>query len=150
MFKDVEREIDNEILKRDLLALLDQVFGEEFTADPAHESEIINMEAYLERKKQGITAKELILLHFGLFGKRMSFNDIADHVNLSVPRLAFLEAKAIHKIRTSDHVLLLVEHYGYEFRITVEKWKESMDQKTVAEAMTDKIDALDQLLSSFI
>lgn len=150
VYEDVEREIDNKILKRDLIKLLDVVFEDEDISYTICESDDANIKSCIHRIKQKVTSKDLIILHYGLFGKRMSFNDIANYVDLSVQRLAFIEAEGIHKIRISDHVITLVENYGYDFGITVNKWKENLNYKTFSENMESEIDSLGQFISTFI
>ena len=149
VFQDVDREIDNEILKKDLFELLDAVFGEEFTVDLKNKGEVPNMEAFSERINQGITAKEVLLLHYGLFGKKMTFTQISECVKLSVERLSVIELKALHSIRNSDYIYKLIERYGDEFGITVDDWKEVITSKQIIKTVAENIETIDDLLNSF-
>lgn len=149
VFQDVDREIDNEILKKDLFELLDAVFGEEFTVDLKNKGEVPNMEAFTERINQGITAKEVLLLHYGLFGKKMTFTQISECVKLSAERLSVIELKALHSIRTSDCIYKLIERYGDEFGITADDWKKVISSKQIPKAVAENIETIDDLLNSF-
>jgi hypothetical protein len=107
------------------------------------------MEAFTERINQGITAKEVLLLHYGLYGKKMSFAQISECVKLSVERLSVIEMKAMHSLRISDYIYQLIERHGDEFGITVERWKEAMVSKQIPKVIAEKIENIDDLLNSF-
>lgn len=154
IFQDVERDIDNKILNRDLRQLLDNVFGEEFIVDPWNIPDIQNIKAYQERLNQRITAKEVLLLHYGILGKIMTFSQISDCVDLSIERLSFIEQRALEEIRNSEYIISFIEKYGYEFKISIESWDEARVLKSSPEAMSEKIEekisSIDDLLKACI
>lgn len=123
-----ERKFDNEILKKDLLQLLDNVFGKEFQVNLIDPVLIPSSQALLDKIKDRITPKEIILLHYGLLGKKLSYRAIENRANISVTRLQQIESKAIQTIRTSEHLNPIIDLYGEEFEISSESWnKERMD-----------------------
>lgn len=148
--KDFERAFDNKILKQDLLDLLDNIFGSEFTVDLCDPGVVLNKEALLNKLKNGITPKEVILLHYGLLGKKMSFSGISEHVNLSVERISMIELKAFQTIRTSSYMDEFIDKYGFEFGINKEKWFQSIQDAISFEVVEDRISSIDDLLEELI
>ena len=69
-FNDVEENIDNEILRKDLLQLLDSVFGGEFQYNGMDFTGVENIESLFDKLLDGITAKEVLLLHYGFLEKK--------------------------------------------------------------------------------
>lgn len=150
VFRDVEREIDNELLKDDLIKLLDEVFGEEFTVDLIRLESVENREALFERIEQGITGKEVILLHYGLLGKKMTFAQLSERVNLSPQRLHQIESKAIWTIRKSEQVIPFIEKYGDDFRLNGEAWIQSYHADDSFQTITEKMNSIDELIERLI
>ncbi|KAB3534418.1 sigma-70 family RNA polymerase sigma factor [Alkaliphilus pronyensis] len=148
--KDFERAFDNEILKQDLLDLFENVFGKEFTVDLCDPGTVLNKEALLDKLKDGITPKEVILLHYGLLGKKMSFASISEYVDLSVERISMIELKALQTIRTSDFISEFIDRYGFEFGINKEKWFQSLQEATSFDVVEDRISSIDDLLEELI
>jgi RNA polymerase sigma factor (sigma-70 family) len=148
--KDFERAFDNEILKQDLLDLLENVFGKEFTVDLCDPGTVLNKEALLDKLKDGITPKEVILLHYGLLGKKMPFAAISEYVDLSVERISMIELKALQTIRTSDFIGEFIDRYGFEFGINKEKWFQSLQDAISFDVVEDRISSIDDLLEELI
>ena len=148
--KDFERAFDNEILKQDLLDLIENVFGSEFTVDLYNPSAVLNKEALLDKLKDGITPKEVILLHYGLLGKKMSFASISEYVELSVERISMIELKSLQTIRTSNYIADFIDRYGFEFGITKECWFQSLQEAVSFKVVEDRINSIDDLLEQLI
>jgi RNA polymerase sigma factor (sigma-70 family) len=84
----IEEEIDNEILKKDLLNVIDSVFG----------------------KGRGLI-NNVLIIHYGLIGKAKSFADIAERYGVSGSYVQQIEYNALWKIRKSEPGHALQDKY---------------------------------------
>lgn len=73
-FEQVDAEMDNDILRWDLLNVLDAVFGGEYFSGEAPAMDEPTM-------------KNVVLLHYGLYGNAMPFTDIGNEFGLSAQRM---------------------------------------------------------------
>jgi len=149
-FKEFEHRFDNEILRADLLQLLDDVFGEEFQVDLLNPVLIPGNQALLDKIGDGITPKEVLLLDYGLLGKKMSFHKLSDQINITVTRLRQIESKAIQTIRTSEYLNAIIDQYGEEFRISVDAWKKQRQDNLSFGGVEKQLDHIDNLLNQFL
>ncbi|WP_027938023.1 sigma-70 family RNA polymerase sigma factor [Anaeroarcus burkinensis] len=84
-FEQVDAEMDNDILRWDLLNVLDAVFGGEYFSGEAPAMDEPTM-------------KNVVLLHYGLYGKPMSFTDIGNEFGLSAQRMQQKQNQAMWSI----------------------------------------------------
>jgi RNA polymerase primary sigma factor len=106
-FQKFEDDEYNRVLRNDLLQLLDAVLGG--TVRNTHN---INNECLLKGMQEKPYAKNIMLLHYGLFGKAMTFNEIAQCTNYTASYIGDIESKAIWKIKNSipgKHFMRLYE-----------------------------------------
>lgn len=148
--KDIEKRIDNDILRKDLLSMLDLVFGCEFKFDGINFNEVDNIQSLLEKIEDGITAKEVLFLHYGLFGKSMTLRNIGEAVGLSGMRIEQIESKGIYDIRKSRHGKEFMKKYETEFIDNLKEIRENMDAFDKPENVVNRIELIDELLKQYI
>lgn len=146
-------EIDNFIqseyirqLRKDLLVVLDQVFGEPIFIQDKF---IINRNL-LFLCKFNINPKCILALHYGLFGEPMTFKEIADEIGCSENAVSEYEKTALWKIRNSKVGVELMKNYAYEqYENIVQKKKESSNPYTQVSNMETVKELINQLDSIF-
>lgn len=153
--------IKNEYLKelrKDLLCLLDSVFGGEFIYNP-HTNEftgVDNVMSLFEKVSNSISTKEVLLLHYGLFGESMTFAEIGKKLGISASRIGQIEASGIYSIRKSMRKnpfgQYFADKYEYEniqrFQRLQEK-KDCMNLLQSPEKVFFQINEIDTLLNQF-
>ena len=149
-FNDVEENIDNEILRKDLLQLLDSVFGGEFQYNGMDFNGVENIESLFDKLLDGITAKEVLLLHYGFFGKEMSFDEIGELVGLTGSRIEQIEFNGINKIRYSKYSHQFIEKYKHEYFDELIKRKEAIDKYQNPDKVIEQMEYIDNLLKQYI
>lgn len=148
-FKDIERNIDNEILRKDLLELLDSLFGSEFEFNGIDLSGIDNILSSFTKIKDGINAKEVLLQHYGLIGKPMTHKEIGEKVGLSGSRIEQIEYSGIGEIRRSQEGQYFMKKYEIKIieDLTADK---DIKQQDLPEKVITRMETIDNLLKQYI
>lgn len=149
-YEDIEKNIDNELLRKDLLQLLDSIFGGEFEYNGQDFNGVKNVRSLFDKLVNGITAKEVLLLHYGFFGKPMSFTKIAEKVGLSGSRIEQIETKGIYAIRNHEKGKEFMKKYEIKYIEELEGRKESINQFNSADKVISSIEYIDNLLERFV
>lgn len=134
-------------LRKDLLAVLDDVFGEPIFIQDKY----ITNKNLLFLCKFNMNPKCILALHYGLFGEAMSFKEIANEIGYSENVINEYEKKALWKIRNSKQGVELMKNYAYEqYENIVQKKKESSNPYTQVSNMETVKELINQLDSIFI
>ncbi len=137
-FQKVDNDLDNKKLRIDLLKMLDDVFGKEINFYGQENLTDFEMNAVRYKLKDGITAKEIILLHYGLYYEPMSFTKIGELVNLSAQRIQQIEEQGLYKIRTSKNSRWFIEKYIKIKRIDFQNELNNIDYFGSVEGIVSK------------
>lgn len=149
-FKDIEEDFDNKLLRKDLIQLLDSVFGSEFRFNGIDFSGVENVRSLFYKVRDGINAKEVLLLHYGLFGKEMYYKDIGKLVGLSGSRIEQIEHSAIKKIRRSKQGKEFMTKYEIDYVDDLLSKKEAINKYSSPEKVIEKIENIDNLLKQYM
>ena len=134
-------------LRKDLLAVLDDVFGEPIFIQDKY----ITNKNLLFLCKFNMNPKCILALHYGLFGEAMSFKEIANEIGYCENVINEYEKKALWKIRNSKQGVELMKNYAYEqYENIVQKKKESSNPYTQISNMETMKELINQLDSIFI
>lgn len=146
----IEKEYLKE-LRKDLLDLLDSVFGGDFTYKPYRGdfTGVDNVMALFNKLLNGVTAKEVLLLHYGLFGKSMTFAEIGKKFGMSGSRIGQIEFNGLSSIRKSPYGQYFARKYQDEQVQKLQEKKESINQMQSPEKVFFQMDTIDALLKQF-
>jgi RNA polymerase sigma factor (sigma-70 family) len=151
-FKNVESKFDNEILRKDLLLLLDSVFGGEFQYN-YNERDLNGVEhvkSLFTKLLDGINAKEVLLLHYGLFRKPMTYREIGQTVGLSASRIEQIENKGLYAIRNHSTSKDFMEKYKIKYVEELYKRKDSIHQYRSPERVVESMELIDKMMKKYI
>ena len=116
-------------LRHDLLTLLDEVFTKE--------------------SKKAISAKDVLLLHYGLYGEALTLAEIAIKVNKTASYIGEIENQAINRIRNSIPGRAFLNKYRDEQCLFLQTEKESVDLKKNPESVTMQLDSINLLIQKY-
>lgn len=122
-FIKIEEQIDNEILKKDLLNVIDLVL----------------------KKGYGLVTN-VLLMHYGLKGQAMTFIEIGKYFKVSSSRVQQAEFEAIKLIRRSEHGEAIMKKYKWMVFNSLEHEKEKINKFAPPDTVIDKIQTIDELL----
>lgn len=149
-YKDIESNIDNEILRKDLIQLLDSLFGGEFMFNGIDFNGVDNVKSLFYKVRDGINAKEVLLLHYGLYEKEMSYKEIGKIVGLTGSRIEQIEFKGIKRIRKSEQGKEFMIKYEVDYVDELLSRKEKINKYSSPERVLDQIESIDNLLNKYI
>ncbi|EOR25309.1 RNA polymerase sigma-32 subunit RpoH [Clostridium sartagoforme AAU1] len=149
-FKDIEEDFDNKLLRKDLIQMLDSVFGGEFQFNGIDFKGVDNINSLFHKVRDGITAKEVLLLHYGLFGKEMSFKEIGKQVGLTGSRIEQIEFAGIKRIRKSEQGKDFMTKYEVDYVDELLFRKQMINKYSSPEKVVDRIESIDNLLKQYI
>lgn len=149
-FNHIDEIIDNEILRKDIFKLLDIIFGEEFTFNNQNLNGVKNIESLFDKLINGINTKEVLFLHYGLFEKPMSFEEIGKKVGLSSSRIEQIEKKGIYAIRMHSKTKEFMEKYEIKYIDYLETKGNSINMLISPDRVLSEMEYVDDLLNNFI
>jgi len=149
-FKEIEEDFDNKLLRKDLIQLLDSVFGSEFRFNGIDFNGVNNIKSLFYKVRDGINAKEVLLLHYGLFGKEMSYREIGKLVGLTGSRIEQIEYRGIKRIRKSKQGKEFMTKYEVDYVDELLFRKEQINKFKSPERILDGIESIDNLLKQYI
>jgi len=129
----------NRVLRDDLLQLLDAVLGG--TVRKIHN---INNECLLEGMQERAYSKNILLLHYGMFGKAMTFGEIAKSTNYTASYMGDLELKAIWKIKSSTPGKHFMRLYGIDMLQDLMNRRLSVNSFMQPDKVVDWLESLDE------
>jgi DNA-directed RNA polymerase sigma subunit (sigma70/sigma32) len=144
-FMSIEEEFDNEILRKDLICMLDSVFGmkTEFNGVDLNGMDVNYLIGSLLNDVNG---KDILILHYGLEAKQMPFTEIAKKYCLSASRVQQIEFNAMSKIRRSEQGQALMQKYKWMMVNSLEQEKRQVNQFASPENVVARMETLDELL----
>ncbi|MCC5910151.1 MAG: sigma-70 family RNA polymerase sigma factor [Clostridiaceae bacterium] len=123
-FRLIEEEIDNGILRQDLIYLIETVLG----------------------RGPG-PLRNILIMHYGLRGKPMSFNKIGERFKMSGSRIQQIEFDALKKIRNSEEGKELMKKYKWMLFNHLDREKEFiLKENSSPEHIVERIESIDELL----
>lgn len=149
-FQDIEKYFDNKLLRKDLLQLLDSVFGDEFQFNGIDFNGVENVRSLFFKVRDGINAKEVLLLHYGLFGKEMNYKEIGKIVGLTASRIEQIEFAGIRRIRKSEPGKEFMNKYEVDYVGGLLSMKDKINEYRSPEKVLEKIETIDDLLKRYI
>jgi RNA polymerase primary sigma factor len=149
-FDDVDFNIDNQILRMDLLHLLDSVFGGKFKYTGHNLNGVENVISLFDKLLDGITPKEVLLLHYGLFGKAMTHREIGQAVRVSASRIEQIEFKGLYAIRNHPKCKEFMEKYEIQYVQELKQRKDNMNMLVSPGNVVIGIELIDDLLKKYI
>lgn len=149
-YKEIEEDFDNKLLRKDLIQLLDSVFGSEFRFNGIDFNGVNNVKSLFYKVRDGINAKEVLLLHYGLFGKEMSYREIGKLVGLTGSRIEQIEFSGIKRIRKSELGKEFMTKYEVDYVDELLFRKEKINKFRSPERILDGIESIDNLLKQYI
>jgi RNA polymerase sigma factor (sigma-70 family) len=124
-FRNIEKEVDNEILRKDIFEMLDTVLGNDID-------------------------KRILIEHYGLYGEPMTFEDIGKKHCLSTQWVSQLEVSALRKIRHSTTGKAFMNKYYDDYVGILEERKESINQFNSPDLVISQMAGIDELLNNIL
>lgn len=144
-FLEIDEEIDNEILRQDLYEVLDSVFGKE-TEFNGEDFSFMDVNYLTFKLKNGITGREVLILHYGLEGKPQSIEQISKKFNVSYPYVQQIEFGAIKKIRNSEEGKALMKKYQWKVLSSLEHDRDKINKFASPDTVLERMEIVDDLL----
>lgn len=127
-FVAIEDEIDNKILREDLLKLLDDV---------------------LAKGKLNVGLR-ILKVRYGLNGLPLTFREIGDLYDLSIERVRQLHNKAIWKIRASSEGQAFMEKYQWVVINAIHNDRESVSEFMDVSKIICNLETIDELINNVL
>lgn len=148
-FLEVDEEIDNDILRQDLYEVLNSVFGKE-TEFNGEDFSFMDVNYLTFKLKNGITGREVLILHYGLEGKPQSIEQIGKKFNVSHQYVQQIEFGAIKKIRNSEEGKALMKKYRWKIACSLEHEKTKVNQFASPDMVLERMEIIDDLLHAIL
>lgn len=146
----VDDEIDKEILHKDLIDLLDSVFGRENKYNGYDFSGCDNVVSLFQKLSEGVNGKEVLTLHYGLDGQQTPFRAIGERYRVSASRVQQIHNEALRSIRCSSEGKRFKEKYQYALLASIEDKRDSVNQFQDAAKVINQMESIDEMLEAVL
>lgn len=143
-FQEFENAEYNIALRNDLLQLLDSVFCGTIENIPG-----ITNEYLLKKMQEQPYSKNILLLHYGLYGKAMTFDEISESTGYTASYIGDIESKAIWKLRSSVPGKQFMKLYGMDMIHDLMGERLSVSIFMKPDEVVNRIESLNAMLKNY-